>query len=48
MSTVIVSIVLFSIIGFSAYKTYRAHKKGGGCSCGCSSCPGCSSKPINK
>ncbi|KAA8674604.1 FeoB-associated Cys-rich membrane protein [Clostridium sp. MT-14] len=44
MATVIVSVVLFGIIGFSAYKTYKSHKRGGGCSCGCSGC----SKSIQK
>ncbi|MBV4432518.1 FeoB-associated Cys-rich membrane protein [Clostridium tyrobutyricum] len=38
MSTVIVAIVVFGIVGFSEYRTFKSHKNGGGCSCGCSGC----------
>ncbi|MCH3963816.1 MAG: FeoB-associated Cys-rich membrane protein [Clostridium sp.] len=38
MSTIIVGVIIFGIIGFSGYRTYKSHKNGGGCSCGCSSC----------
>ncbi|WP_368491118.1 FeoB-associated Cys-rich membrane protein [Clostridium sp. BJN0013] len=38
MSTVIVGVILFGIIAFAGYKTYKSHKGGSGCGCGCSGC----------
>ncbi|MFL0196410.1 FeoB-associated Cys-rich membrane protein [Clostridium sp. WILCCON 0269] len=38
MSTVIVGVILFGIIGFAGYKTYKSRKGGSGCGCGCSGC----------
>ncbi|MHC6179913.1 FeoB-associated Cys-rich membrane protein [Clostridium sp. JNZ X4-2] len=38
MATFLVSAVIFGIVAFSGYRTYKSHRKGGGCSCGCSGC----------
>lgn len=38
MSTLIVGILVLGGIAFAGYKTYKSHKAGGNCSCGCSGC----------
>ena len=47
LSTVIVAAVLVLAVTLALFFTLRARKKGGSCSCGCSSCPysgGCNKK----
>lgn len=43
MATFIVGFIVLGLIAFSGYRTYKAHKDGGSCGCGC---PGCK-KSIN-
>ncbi len=38
MSTFIVGIIVLGGIAFAGYKTFKSHKAGGSCGCGCSGC----------
>lgn len=38
MSTLIVGIIVFGGVAFAGYKTFKSHKEGGSCSCGCDGC----------
>ncbi|MGN6712194.1 Virus attachment protein p12 family protein [Anaerocolumna jejuensis DSM 15929] len=38
IANIIVGIIVFGGIGFSAYKTIKSKKEGTSCGCGCSGC----------
>lgn len=47
MTTLIIGILFFSLLGTVIYKTIKQHKKGErNCGCGCGSCP--SSKSCSR
>ncbi len=38
MGTYIIGAVVLAVIIFAGYKTYKGHKNGTSCGCGCSGC----------
>lgn len=38
LANIIVGVIVFGGIGFSAYRTIKSRKEGGSCGCGCSGC----------
>lgn len=38
MPTIIVGAIVFGIIAYAGYRTYKNYRKKGGCGCGCSGC----------